>query len=112
MSISGNQARRGGAWRFSASSLLLRRARRRGIANVFSGAAPPSLPEPNPLSVEVRQGETVQITLSAYSLTSPIIRYRIREKPRLGTLSPSPYVNGKTGLVTYMPRRGRRGRGG
>ena len=46
--------------------------------------APP--PEPNPLAVEVPRGGPVWITLSAYSLTSPIIRFRIREGAQNGKL--------------------------
>ena len=103
MKISGFRARQGAVALFS--FLLLGGWRAPGIARP-SRSPSSSLPEPNPLSVEVRQGEKVQITLSAFSLTSPIIRYRIREKPRLGTLSPAPYVDGKTGLVTYTPAPG------
>lgn len=102
---------RNGAWfRCVGQSLLLLLAVPAPAAarerDIFKGVAPASLPEPNPLSVQVRQGETVQIRLSAFSLTSPIVRYRIRQKPALGTLSPAAFVNGKTGLVNYTPLPG------
>ena len=67
--------------------------------------APP--PEPNPLAVEVPRGGPVWITLSAYSLTSPIIRFRIREGAQNGKLYGTPHmVTATTAVVKYQPPKG------
>jgi len=62
---------------------------------------PPPPPEPNPLVVEVPRGGPVWITLSAYSLTSPIIRYRIRRQTEYGKLGTPELVTVDTARVKY-----------
>ena len=72
----------------------------------FPGDAPPPPPEPNPVTVAVPRGGTVWITLSAYSLTSPIIRYRIKRPPKGGQLGTPQLVTASTGTVRYKPPAG------
>jgi len=64
-------------------------------------------PEPNPIDIEVpRSGGPVLITLSAYSLTSPIIRFRIRRPPEAGKLGIPKLVSASTAVVKYTPPAG------
>jgi hypothetical protein len=72
----------------------------------FMSSAPNPPPEPNPVQIEVARGHTVEITLSAYSLTSPIIRFRIRRLPKGGKLSAPRMTGDTTGLVRYTPPAG------
>ena len=74
--------------------------------NAFLNDVPPPPPEPNPLEVEVPRGGPVWITLSAYSLTSPIIRYRIRRQARDGHLGTPQVISADTGRVKYTPPEG------
>jgi hypothetical protein len=74
--------------------------------DAFLNDVPPPPPEPNPLVVEVPRGGPVWITLSAYSLTSPIIRYRIRRQPQAGKLGAPQLVTADTGQVKYTPPQG------
>jgi hypothetical protein len=66
--------------------------------------APP--PEANPVTIEVPRGGPVLITLSAYSLTSPIIRYRIRRAPHFGKVGIPKIVSADTAVVSYTPAAG------
>ena len=83
--------------------------------NGFRSDLPPPLPEPNPLETEVPRGGPVWITLSAYSLTSPIIRYRIRRKPeggqagvtaQGGQIGTPQMATADTAVVKYTPPAG------
>jgi hypothetical protein len=74
--------------------------------NAFPNDVAPPPPEPNPLVVEVPRGGPVWITLSAYSITSPIIRYRIRRRPQAGKLGIPQLVTADTGRVKYTPPQG------
>ncbi|MGA3171658.1 MAG: hypothetical protein ABSE62_11675 [Chthoniobacteraceae bacterium] len=69
------------------------------------GDQPPPPPEPNPIVVDVPRGHTVWITLSAFSLTSPIIRYRIRRHPE-GKLGTPVIQTESTATVKYTPPAG------
>ncbi|HEX4086439.1 MAG TPA: hypothetical protein VHY22_16100, partial [Chthoniobacteraceae bacterium] len=66
---------------------------------------PPLLPEPTELQAEVPRGGPVWITLSAYSLTSPIIRFRIKEKPQ-GTVGAPELLPDGRARVRYEPPSG------
>jgi hypothetical protein len=66
--------------------------------------APP--PEANDVQVEVPRGGPVYITLSAYSLTSPVLRYRIRVAPKAGKVGTPEVVTVDTGRVKYTPPAG------
>ncbi len=72
----------------------------------LGGNVPPPPPEPNPLEVTVPRGGPVWITLSAYSLTSPIIRFRIRQQPRDGKLGTPRLAAASTAIVLYTPPPG------
>ena len=75
--------------------------------DLFRGDAPAPPPEPNALDIEVPRGGPVWITLSAYSLTSEIIRYRIRRQPTAGQLAGAPQiVSEATAVVKYRPPPG------
>jgi hypothetical protein len=74
--------------------------------DTYSGNVPTPPPEPNPLVVEVPRGGPVWITLSAYSLTSQIIRYRIWRKPKAGQLGIPQMVTADTAVVKYKPPAG------
>jgi len=66
----------------------------------------PPPPEPNPLQIEVPRGEAVWITLSAYSLTSPILHFRIKRPPSVGKLGTPKLTSASTGVVRYQPPPG------
>jgi len=72
----------------------------------FTGVVPLPPPEANPLEVEVPRGGPVWITLSAYSLTSQITRYRIRRPTKAGKLGTPQLVTASTGRVRYTPPAG------
>jgi hypothetical protein len=72
----------------------------------FAANPGPPPPEPNPVQIDVPRGQAVLITLSAYSLTSPIIRYRIKRPPRSGRLGTPKVVSASTGVVLYHPPEG------
>jgi hypothetical protein len=75
--------------------------------DAFEGNVPPPPPEPNPLKIDVERGEAVWITLSAYSLTSPIIRFRIKQQPKGGGKLGTPkMVTPDTAVVRYQPPAG------
>jgi len=77
-----------------------------GLArDAIRGEQPAPPPEPNPLDIEVPRGGPVWITLSAYSITSPIIRYRIRRQPE-GKLGSPQIVTASTAVVKYTPPAG------
>jgi len=76
------------------------------VRDTFPSGDLPALPEPNPIQVEVPRGKPVWITLSAYSLTSPIIRYRIERPPNEGRLGPPRMVTPDTAAVEYIPPPG------
>jgi len=67
---------------------------------------PPPPPEPYPVNVEVARGQAVWIKLSAYSLTSPIGRFRIKRPPKGGKLGTPQFVPPDSGLVRYEPPAG------
>jgi hypothetical protein len=70
------------------------------------GDVPPPPPEPYPVEVEVPRGPAGWITLSAYSLTSPIIRYRIKRQPAAGQLGVPQIATEDTAVVKYTPPAG------
>jgi hypothetical protein len=70
------------------------------------GGMPPPPPEGNPMEIEVPRGGAVLITLSAYSLTSPIIRYRIKRTAEAGQLGTPRMVTDTTAQVRYKPPAG------
>ncbi len=73
---------------------------------LFPGDVPPP-PEASPLNVEVPRGGPVWITISAYSISSPVIRYRIKRKTQAGKLIGTPeVVSADTGRVKYLPPAG------
>ena len=72
----------------------------------FPKDVPPPPPEPNPLNIEVPRGGPVWITLSAYSLTSPITGYRIERGAKAGQLGKPQLVTADTGRVKYKPPAG------
>jgi hypothetical protein len=63
------------------------------------GAPPP--PEPQPLEIKVRRGATAQITLRVYGATNQQVRFRLKTKPALGTISDPEPVSPGTAVVTY-----------
>jgi hypothetical protein len=67
---------------------------------------PPPPPEPNELEIEVPRGGPVWITLSAYSITSPVLRYRIKRPAKAGKLGTPELVTAETGRVKYRPPAG------
>jgi hypothetical protein len=66
--------------------------------------APP--PEGVPMKIEVPRGRAVLITLSAYSLTSPITRFKIRRTAQAGKLGTPHMVSASTAQVRYEPPAG------
>jgi len=66
---------------------------------------PPPPPEPNPTEIVVPRGGSVMITLSAYSITSPIIRFRIKRGPK-GQLGTPQMATADTAVVRYKPPAG------
>ncbi len=71
------------------------------------GDVPAPPPEANPIAIQVPRGGPVWITLSAYSVTSQITRFRIRRLPSAGKLLGAPVmVNATTGRVKYRPPAG------
>ena len=74
--------------------------------DVFRGDQPPPPPEANPMDIEVPRGGPVWITLSAYSLTSPIIRYRVRRKVQAGKMGTPQMASADTAVVKYWPPAG------
>jgi hypothetical protein len=80
----------------------------RGLAkdrNAFADQPPPP-PEPNAMEIEVPRGGAVLITLSAYSITSPIIRFRIKREPKGGQLGTPAMATADTAVVRYKPPAG------
>ena len=67
-------------------------------------AAPP--PEGVPMRIEVPRGRAVLITLSAYSITSPITRFRIKRTSHAGKLGTPRLVSASTAQVRYQPPAG------
>ncbi len=69
------------------------------------GDQPPDLPEPRPLTVKIPRGKPVWITLSAYTISSPVIRFRIKRQSK-GELGTPDLVTEGTGQVKYTPPPG------
>jgi hypothetical protein len=81
----------------------------RGLArnrDGLGGDLPPTPPEPNPAEIDVPRGGPVWITLTAYSLTSPIIRFRIWRKPKEGKIGTPQLVAADSARVKYTPPAG------
>ncbi len=66
----------------------------------------PPPPQGNPLNIEVPRGRAVLITLSAYSLTSPIIRFRIKRGAEAGKVGIPKFASASTAVVRYQPPDG------
>jgi hypothetical protein len=66
--------------------------------------APP--PEGVPMKIEVPRGRAVLITLSAYSITSPIIRFKIKRQADAGKLGTPHMASATTAVVRYQPPAG------
>ncbi len=66
--------------------------------------APP--PEGTPMKIEVPRGKAVLITLSAYSITSPIVRFKIKRQAEAGKLGTPRMASATTATVRYQPPAG------
>jgi hypothetical protein len=67
---------------------------------------PDPLPEANPIEINVPRGPTVGIPLSAYSITAPILHYRIKRPAEAGRLGALRMVSPTTAVVNYTPPAG------
>jgi hypothetical protein len=79
----------------------------RGLArdpDEIDAPAPP--PEGVPMKIEVPRGRAVLITLSAYSITSPIIRFKIKRAAQAGKLGTPRLASASTAQVRYQPPAG------
>lgn len=74
--------------------------------DAFQNEPPAPLPEPSPMEIEVPRGGPVLITLSAYSLTSPIVRFRIKRTSTAGKLGTPQLASASTATVRYQPPAG------
>jgi hypothetical protein len=74
--------------------------------SLFHGTVPVPPPQPYDEVVDVPRGGAVWIPLNAYSLTSPIIRFRVRRGARAGKLGPPQLVDDRSGRIKYTPPEG------
>ncbi len=65
-------------------------------------APPGAPPQAMPLSVTVRRGASVEITLRAYGRANQQLRFKLRSRPALGSLSDPKSLNLETAVVTYQ----------
>jgi len=78
-----------------------------GLARDPDAVDPSALPpEGTPMKIEVPRGGAVLITLSAYAVTSPITRFRIKRKTYAGRLGTPRMATATTALVRYQPPAG------